>query len=343
MRDIKRRISFIIGLIIGLAVPSLVFAATILYSGDEVSYDNSVSGLSSTQVQDALDELYLLCRGDTINKNTVGSIRKSLIRRMKVGDYFTLEPDNSSYTVSKENTGYSEDQEIKPNELNLWRVINVNDNGTMDAVSEYVSSDIVNFSGVVGYSNLVGGLQEIANQYKKDGYTSRARIIGFNDQTSTIINKSAFDGTTPSDLFEVDDNTTGTGAEVMNGEYGDTLYLKDYLLVSDLYKNDKNVDNYCESGLCAYTVDTNVKGNYWLASRGRDISTDPKIAYYTGRNIDDEGNLLHNNLLRGYNLDEYSWDDYTSYNALRPIITLYSNIGIKGGKGSKDEPYTLDK
>ncbi len=342
--SLKKQIKFIIGFVIGLAIPSLVFAATILYASNEVSYDNSATGFASTDVQEAIDELYFLCSPDekSSSANVTGS-RKSAIKRLSVGDYFILEPDKDKYSIDKEDTGYSEDQEIKPNELTLWRVININDNRTIDAVSEYVSSDNVYFKGVEGYSNIVGELQKIAEEYKKDGYTSSVRIIGFDDQTLNITNKSSFDGTNPSDLFEASDITTGSGVEVMNGEYGDTLYIKDYLLVSDLYKEDKNEDNYCESGLCAYEVDTKNKSEYWLASRGRDISKDPKISYYTGRSIDKEGKLLHNNLLRGYNLDNHEWNDYSSFSALRPIITLYSTIGIDKGEGTKDNPYTLSK
>lgn len=340
MNRIKKHIKFIIGLMIGMAIPGLVFAATILYASNEVSYDNTVTGFQSTDVQGALDELYLLCSPEADGAKGGRSIP---IKKLNVGDYFTMVPDEDTYKIEEKVTGYSEEQKIVPNELTLWRVININDDKTIDAVSEYVSSDKVYFEGITGYANLVGGLQEIAKSYEKEGYTESIRIIGYNKQTLTITNESSFDGTTPSDLFEASDLTTGTGVEVGSGEFGDTLYLKDYLLVSDLYKEDNNVEEYCESGLCAYKVDTKTKTKYWLSSRGRDISKDPKIAYYTGRSIDDEGNLKHNDLLRGYNLGNYEWDDYSSYNALRPIVTLYSTVSIKDGEGSKKDPYTLSK
>ena len=155
--SLKKQIKFIIGFVIGLAIPSLVFAATILYASNEVSYDNSATGFASTDVQEAIDELYFLCSPDekSSSANVTGS-RKSAIKRLSVGDYFILEPDKDKYSIDKEDTGYSEDQEIKPNELTLWRVININDNRTIDAVSEYVSSDNVYFKGVEGYSNIVG-------------------------------------------------------------------------------------------------------------------------------------------------------------------------------------------
>ncbi len=334
-----KHIKFIIGFIIGLVIPGLVFAATILYSGDEVSYDNTVTGLGNNDVQTALDELYSLCRGEPAGGRSAGT--KTPIKKLKVGDYFTMKADKEKYKLEEKDTGYGEEQEIKPDELTLWRVIEINDDNTIDAVSEYVSSDKVSFRGIKGYANLIGGLQKIAEQYEKDEYTSKVRIMGYNDQTETIANESSFDGSSSADLFEASDLTTGNGVEVGSGEFGDTLYLEDYLLVSELYKNDDNEDEYCESGLCAYEVDTKDKTQYWLSSRGRDISKDPKIAYFTGRTIDDEGKLKHNDFLRGYNLSNHDWSDYTSSNALRPIITLYAGISAKDGKGSKEDPYTL--
>ena len=44
---------------------------------------------------------------------------------------------NTKYGTARSST--TSDSTITPNELTLWRVININDNGTYDAVSEFVS------------------------------------------------------------------------------------------------------------------------------------------------------------------------------------------------------------
>lgn len=57
----KRKIHFkslILGIIIGLVLAGTGVYAAILYQSSEVGYDNSNSGLTSQNVQDALDELY---------------------------------------------------------------------------------------------------------------------------------------------------------------------------------------------------------------------------------------------------------------------------------------------
>ena len=56
---IKSNIKLIIGILIGMVLSiTTVYAATILFASNQVSYDNTTSGLSSTNVQGALDELY---------------------------------------------------------------------------------------------------------------------------------------------------------------------------------------------------------------------------------------------------------------------------------------------
>ena len=51
----KIAVAFIIGVLIGVPI---VYAATILFNSNQVRYDNTSSGTSATNVQDALDELY---------------------------------------------------------------------------------------------------------------------------------------------------------------------------------------------------------------------------------------------------------------------------------------------
>ena len=60
-RFIKNNYKFLIGVIVGLLLSGTgVYAANTIYSKN-VTYDNSNSGLSATNVQDALDETYTKC------------------------------------------------------------------------------------------------------------------------------------------------------------------------------------------------------------------------------------------------------------------------------------------
>ena len=322
IENIKTVVAFIIGIIIS---GTGVYAA-ILYASSDVGYDNTSSGMSATNVQDALDELYqkaLACPNAPV----------------KIGDYISLTPTQTSYTIKTSLTGYSSDQTINPSELNLWRVIDIHSDGSFDAVSEYVSSTDVNFKGTTGYANFVGALNTIAAQYQVSGYTIGSRHMGYGGQTSIIGDTSAFDGTTftsPSSET-TPDPTTGTGQEYSGGVAGDTLYLKDYQLVGNVYKSDTTT--YGSSGLKANKVGNTTSTTYWLASRSFSYGSmgGEAIFGFFGRCVDTSGGLsviTFRDFVGG-------WSNFAYSHAVRPILTLKSGITTSGGSGTKASPYTL--
>ena len=86
-----------------------------------------------------------------------------------------MTPTSTSYTIPASLSGYGANQAINPSELNLWRVIKKNEDGTVDVVSEYVSSTPVYFRGRTGYPNFAGTLNTIAAQYTNEKYVSSTR------------------------------------------------------------------------------------------------------------------------------------------------------------------------
>ena len=325
MKIIKNNIKLVIGLIIGVLISSgVVYALSI--SGSNVTFNNAgVSGATATNVQGAIEELY----GKAANAGPTCAV--------KMGDYVSLTPTKTSYTIKTSLTGYDFDQTINPSELNLWRVIDIHSDGSFDAVSEYVSTTSVYFKGTTGYANFVGALNTIAAQYQVPGYTIGSRHMGYGGQTSIIGDTSLFDGTsnTAPETTSTEAPTSGTGEEFGNGVLGDTLYLNDYNL-SSIYTQDNNETNYCSSGLCAYKKGTTTKTAYWIGSRlfYYDSAT---FFLYDGRRVSASGTLSYYDL-RYYN---DGWDDYTDGSAVRPILTLKSGITTNGGTGAKDNPYTL--
>ncbi len=333
----KKNIKLIIGLLIGTFVSGIgVYASTILYTGNEISFDNSKANLtlndkSVTNMQEAMDALYEKAEGPC---------------KLKLGDYFTLTPTATSFTIKTAITGYTSDQTINPSELNLWRVIDIHKDGSFDAVSEYVSSTGVYFRGTTGYANFVGGLQTIAASYAKPGYTISTRMMGYGGQTPTIADTIDFDGTyNPNDNPDVSppsststpSPTTGTGEEYSGGVLGDTLYLKDYLLVSNVYKSDTST--YGSTGLKAYNVSSTSSAKaYWIASR-RFYWLSASSFYFNGRYVDTSGNLGSRYIRFVSNL---RWrDDGNGSDSLRPILTLRSGLTVSSGSGAKESPYVL--
>ena len=146
------------------------------------------------------------------------------INELELGDYIKMTPTSSSTSISSSLTGCGGNQTINPSELNLWRVIKKNDDGTIDVISNSVSKEELSLCGEVGYRNLINSLNTIANYYKNDMFTVNARHMGYKNQTNVIVG----------DLYK---GTLSTNQSNNNGIFetsggGDLLYQSDYDLTN---------------------------------------------------------------------------------------------------------------
>ena len=292
------------------------------YSSSDASYDNTNSGMKSNNVQDALDELYQ-CAEDKENP--------AVPITLSVGDYVEMTPSTSSYKVEPKYTGYSDVTEtITPTELNLWRVIRVNSDGTYDAVSEYVSSTNVTFKGKTGYQSYIYYLNFLASKYENHKFTAGSRYMGYNGQTEFITDTSYFDGTSLKAGDEWTSSTSGTPTEEYLGR-GDSLYQTDYDLVKTAYGGTAN--SYAK----ANKVGTTTATIYWLGSRNYLWYSSDNFRF-NARNVVANGNISYS-YLNFYNNSSWHGGPYGSY-ALRPIIILLP--GLKAtGTGTSSDPYVL--
>ena len=304
-----------LGLWIGFAAPG-----SYLYASSDTGYDNTNSGMSSDNVQDALDELYQ-CAEENQGVSDL---------TLSVGDVVQMTPTLSSYTTETKYTGADSTETINPKELNLWRVIRVNDDGTYDAVSEYVSSTNVTFTGKTGYQSFVYYLNVLASKYENTKFTVDSRYMGYNGQTLFITDTSYFDGTDLKASTEWTSSTSGTPAEEYLGR-GDSLYTTDYELVKAAYGG--TASSYAK----ANKVGTSNATIYWLGSRSYyyDSST---VFGFNGRVVYNHDGSTGYLYLRGCNSGRWL-DDSVSF-ALRPIITLRSGLTATGS-GTASDPYVL--
>ena len=367
---LKKYKKFVIGLIIGIVVSgTTVYAATILYASDEVSYDNTTSGLTDennndvANVQTAIDALYKSYRtvksSSTCPTGAICQWKKSW-SEVAVGDYVQMTPNpgtldsSNRYATDTSKTGYSSVQYIYPKQLNLWRVIKKNTDGTIEMVSEYVSSTNVYFgtsatgttgdtAGVKAYANFVGYLNTLANQYQNPTYTISARHMGYNGQTEVIEDTSAFDGTNGTSAPWTS-STTSTLNKLSSNESlggGDTMYAYDTAvdtgLVQVAYGNvgsSSLIAKKCNDTSCSNPTTATA---YWLASRRYDYSSS-SFSFY-GRYVNASGSIVSNNLR---NYSGGSWGDYSRGYALRPIVTLKSGLNPEDAVGTIDNPFVLE-
>ena len=248
-----------------------------------------------------------------------------------VGDYVSMVPTYSgSYSIVKNKTGYTADQSITPSELTLWRVIRINDDKTIDLVSEYASSDLIYFSGSTGYKKLASTLNEIASKYENSQYTVKSRHFGYNNQSA------------PTSLGCSSNNNNSIGcSSVVNNK----KYEVDYNLVTEAIGT-----------AAAYKVGTEEKVRYWTPSIGTYYTRSGNtgvyriIRKYFGILIDVTGDVVGasstatDSMLYYASGPSNTTENWTKTNrsvqaAIRPIITL--KAGFKCNlyvKSSIDNP-----
>lgn len=229
-----------------------------------------------------------------------------------------MTPTLTSYTTDTSKTGYTSTQTINPSELNLWRVLKVNSDGTIEMISEYTSSTDVYFRGKVGYQNIVGYLNVLASKYENSKYTKGSRYAGYNGQTEYITNTSKIDSTTAPWI-----SSTGSST-VENLGGGDTLYQDDYNLLQTVLGTR-----------VANKVGTTKALSYWLASRYYDYTSSTRW-YFLGRYIVTSGSISRSSLYYSYS---GSFNTISGYSALRPIVILKSGITYNQALGTSEDPF----
>ena len=251
-KEKKYNYKFLVGIVMGIIASSIVVVYATAYAANIVYYNNVNRTLSSNNVQGAIDEL--ATRFTPYTSCPSNYVCEPFKTTLAVGDYITYTPNKTSYTTNTSTTGYTSAQTINPSELNLWRVLKINDNETVEIISEYVSSNKVCFFGKIGYQNYIGYLNVIASQYENSTYTSGSRAFDYSGtQTEYISNSSLFTIPPP---WTCSTNGSCSPAPVESQGGGDYSYSAvDFQLISSV------------ASLSTVIVGTNVTATYWDASR----------------------------------------------------------------------------
>ncbi len=239
----------------------------------------------------------------------------------KLGDYVQMRPTSTYYSVPSNITGCTgyrtnssgwaldcaTTQTINPSELDIWRIISINSDGTLELVSHYVSSKVVNFHAKTGYNNLAGGLNEIAKQYKNDKYTIGYRHIGYHGQTEYLSSMCS--------------STSGC-SETQGG--GDTYHTYDTDSTSGLV--------YKALGTLVATNESGTKVSYWLPSRKYGYTS--CYGNWFIRYIGTDGNIGESDIAKN---KSSCTTEFARGHAIRPIIKVKAGLEISSGNGSSIE------
>ena len=143
---------------------------------------------------------------------------------IQVGDYVDYTPDTAAnYLLTEDATGSTDNSEtgVKQEDLK-WRILSINDDGTVDIISEEPISTEIYLGGAVGYNNAVYLMNNICEkQYSNEELGVIARSLNIKD---------------------IEDNMSETGIEEKNSyssneiTYGDKrIYTADNSYVPAIY------------------------------------------------------------------------------------------------------------
>ena len=300
---------------------------------------------------------------------------------LKIGDYVEYTPDTAStYSIPKEYSGYTINQSMNQENLK-WRILSVNNDGTVDLISDKETDGTLLFDGPLGYNNIVYYLNDIcAKQYSNKELGLTARSIRLED---------------------IEGHFTAEGIDLRNEfapydiKYGDTLavsnkdnryypkiasYENGLAIDTDTIKTNgiKGSDSYYTSPTKeTYSVATNIIGtqtfgsvrlntttlnseefyklictsdSYYVATRcincyGDGDAESHHISYkiyWIYSNAGTSYALRAGDLLSSYTI---SWIPNGGWSpiAIRPVVTVKANIEFVNGNGSLENPYKLKR
>ena len=295
----KNLIGFILGLISACTIS--VIAATYFPSND-VTYDNTKSGLISTNVQGAIDELYGVCTvkppaGEQIIENA--GLEKD---PYECRYFFTGANPNNYITFNNEEAG--------------WRIVSVECDGTIKIMkNESIGNTVWDSSGKNNWAR-PASLNTSLNGTYYNGLNSTAQ--------SQIVAKDWSIGAVTWDNNNLATQITNENATKWNGKVA-LVTVSEYLR-SNSNKNNcgsfsLNNDNY---NSCVNTgwMDTTAVTSWWTLSPRAGRSS---YSFY----VDSNGAVFNDNV-----------SDYYNY-AVRPALYLSSEVTLTGS-GTQSDPYEIE-
>ena len=293
---------FVLGVITAISIS--VIAATYFPSKD-VTYDNKESGLTSTDVQGAIDELYLTC---TAEKVDVGGQEVTTV--ISGDGLYKDEYEEGKYTYKGANPN---NYVTFNNEKAGWRIISINSDGTIKIMKNAIIGDIAWDTSNSSNWNRPASLNTYLNgdYYNSLTSTAQSQIVeatyyagavtdGNNDMQDQISDEKAVTSKvkvtlpTLSEYLRANSNKEQCGTFSLNRNNYSTCMNSDWMFNNDLW---------------------------WTLSRNSNTFT----GVFTVTSYGDVSNNRANRTVV----------------AVRPAITLSSEVQITGGIGTESDPYIL--
>ncbi len=288
-------------------------AAATYFPSNDVTYDNTESGLTSTNVQGAIDELYNACKtpssgGDGILDNVDIVTSGDGLYKDNYEDRYIYKGKNPNNYVTFNN------------EQAGWRIISVESDKTIKIVRN-VSIGNECFVSSCGYSaNYIWSAASL-NSYLNETY--------YNSLTSTAQNQIVAHNFSVGNIrYSYYNSTPLTLAQTIERENKNTWYGKIALITSSEYIRTNSNPNKCGTIKLLDDNTTSCNNSNWMYHDG--------ISWTLNHDEDDFGYYLTSG--RFYNTYCCSTSFYGN---VYPVVHLSPNITLKGN-GTKNDPFVIE-
>ena len=298
---------FVLGVITAISIS--VIAATYFPSND-VTYDNKESGLESQNVQGAIDELYGICTkesttGDWVLENTdiVTSGDGLYADEYEEGKYTYKGANPNNYvTFNNEKAG--------------WRIISINSDGTIKIMKDGDINTSDNIAWDTSNSNNWNRPASLNTYLNGDYYNSLTSVA-----QGQIVEGTYYAGAVTEGNNDMQDQ--------INDEKALTSKVKVALPTLSEYLRANSNKEQCGTFSLNRNNRSTCKNSDWMFNSDDwwTLSPHSGFSYF----------VFYVFSIGGVN---YYNARTTSY-AVRPAITLSSEVQITGGSGTQSNPYTL--
>ena len=295
---------FITGIIVCGGVS--VIAAT-YFPSNQVTYENGSSGMQASDVQGAIDELYLTC---TAEKVDVGGTDVIVVNS---GDgLYADEYEKGKYTYKGANPN---NYVTFNNETAGWRIISINSDGTIKIMRDAdinTSNNLAWDSSVSNNWNRPASLNTYLNSTYYNGLNSTAQ--------SQIVEGTYYAGVVTIENNDIQDQ--------ISDEKAVTSKVKVALpTLSEYYRANSNKEQCGTFSLNNGNYST-CKNSDWMFNSDYWWTLSPTSGTGTVFYVYNDGSV-----------DNY--DAFITNFAVRPAITLSSEVKITGGIGTESDPFQL--
>ena len=305
----KYLLGFTLGLISGSLV--MVYADT-YFPSNQTTYDNSATGMTATNVQGAIDELYNVC----FPPKTGGDWVLDEVDIVTSGDgLYADEYEEGKYTYKGANPN---NYVTFNNEEAGWRIISINSDGTIKIMRD----EDINTSDNLAWD------RSNSNNWNRPA------------SLNTYLNSTYYNGLNSTVQSQIVEGTYYTGAvtnynndiqDQISDEKVTTSKVKVALpTLSEYIRANSNKEQCGTFGLNNDNYSTTCKNSDWMYDSSTSwwtlspYSGRSDTVFYVRSNGRVDSNSAHNSDL-----------------AVRPAITLSSKVQITGGTGTASDPYIL--